>query len=261
MIKTVLKKLLPKKILVAYRNRNIDLDDYYLLPKDKLTYANDLLYTYHNTDFIHEKKFAESYALCKQLGGKLLENYDIQWRVHVLCWAAQHAAKLEGDFVDCGVYTGFCARAIVNYVDFKSLNKKYYLMDTFQGLDERYSNEYELQRNKKLGYSSTVNLYEQVKNTFKDFNVEIIKGPIPETLKLATPKKVSFLSIDMNTAAPEVAAMDYFWDKMVSGAMIVLDDYGYPGSINQKIAHDAWAKSKNVEILSIPTCQGLIIKP
>jgi len=65
----------------------------------------------------------------------------------------------------------------------------------------------------------------------------------------------------MNTAVPEIAAMDYFWDKMVSGAMIVLDDYGYPGCLNQKIEHDKWATSKDVKILSLPTCQGLIIKP
>ncbi len=260
-MKELLKKILPNFILNGLRYRNVDLADYYVLPKKDITYANDLLYTYHNCDFITEPKFAESYKLCKEIGGDLLRNYDIQWRVHVLCWAASQGAKLEGDFVDCGVYTGFCTRAIVNYVDFKTLNKKYYLMDTFQGLDEKYSTAYELERNNKLGYAHTVKLFDQVKNTFKDFNVELVKGPIPETLPLANPSKVAFLSIDMNTAAPEIAAMDYFWDKMVSGAMIVLDDYGYPGCLNQKLAHDEWAKSKNVKILSLPTCQGLIIKP
>jgi len=260
-MKKIIEKILPQKIVNAIRNRNLDLSQYYLLPKKDITYANDLLFTYHNADFIKDPLFAESYALSKELGGELLKNYDIQWRVHVLCWAAAHAAKLEGDFVDCGVYTGFCTRAIMHYTNFKSLNKKYYLMDTFGGLDRRFSTEYELERNKKLGYSSTVNLYEQVKNTFKAFNVEIIKGAIPETLQQANPKKVSFLSIDMNTAAPEIAAMEHFWVKMVSGGIIVLDDYGYPGCLNQKMAHDSWAKNKGVQILSLPTCQGLILKP
>src|ERR1700758_5683091 len=134
-MKRMLEKILPKIIVNGVRNRKINIADYYLLPKKDITYSNDLLFTYHNADFIKDPLFAESYALCKKLGGDLLNNYDIQWRVHVLCWAASHAAKLEGDFVDCGVYTGFCTRAIVNYVNFKSLNKKYYLMDTFGGLD------------------------------------------------------------------------------------------------------------------------------
>jgi O-methyltransferase len=260
-MKAFLKRILPKAVVNGFRHRHFDPDKYIILPKDQLTYKNDLLYTFHNADFMKEPRFAEAYRLCKQIGGRLLEDYDIQWRVHVLCWAAKHGAKLEGDFVDCGVYTGFCTRAITHYVDFRSLPKKYYLMDTFEGLDARYSTPYEMERNTKLGYAHTVALYDQVKETFKDFNVELIKGPIPETLPQATPDKVAFLSIDMNTAAPEVAAMEHFWPRMVSGAMIVLDDYGYPGCLDQKLAHDEWARSKGVEVLSMPTCQGLIIKP
>ncbi len=259
-MKTFLKKVLPQRLVRVLRNRNIDLDKYILLDKSDLTYSNDLLYTYHNADFIKEKKFSEAYAMCKEIGGKLLENYDIQWRVHVLCWAAVHASKLEGDFVDCGVYSGFCTRAVMHYVDFQKLNKTYYLMDTFSGLDERFSSEYELQRNSKLGYKNQ-DMYEQVKVRFKDFRTKIIKGPIPDTLPQADPEKVAFLSIDMNTEVPEVAALEYFWPKLVSGGIIVLDDYGYPGCLNQKLAHDRFAASKGVMVLSMPTCQGIIIKP
>jgi O-methyltransferase len=259
-MKNFLKKVLPTKLVNMIKNRNIDRDRVLVLPKDQLSYANDLLYTYHNSDFIREKKFAEAYALVKQLGGRLLENYDIQWRIHVVCWAAKHAAQLEGDFVDCGVYSGFSPRAICHFVDFEKLNKTYYLMDTFAGMDNRYSSSYEMERNKKLGYAE-VDLYAQVQETFKNFRTKIIKGAIPDTLPQADCEKVSFLSIDMNSELPEVAALEYFWPKMVSGGIIVLDDYGYPGCLNQKLAHDKFAASKGVMVLSLPTCQGLIIKP
>ncbi|MFN5182499.1 MAG: TylF/MycF/NovP-related O-methyltransferase [Bacteroidota bacterium] len=259
-MKKFLKLVLPEAILRLIRNRDIDLSKVVVLPAEGMTYKNDLLYTYHNADFINEKKFAESYKLCKEIGGRLLENYDIQWRIHVVCWAASHAAKLEGDFVDCGVYSGFSPRAICHFVDFQNLNKTYYLMDTFSGMDERYSSSYEMERNKKLGYAET-DLFEQVKQTFKGYKTKIIKGPIPDTLKEADCEKVSFLSIDMNSEMPEIAALEYFWPKLVSGGMIVLDDYGYPGCLNQKIAHDKFAESKGVKVLSLPTCQGLIVKP
>src|SRR5687768_12586521 len=79
-----------------------------VLPKSKITYTNDLLYTYHNADFQYEPKFAHVYKLVKEVdGGRTLSNYDIQWRIHVLCYFANWAKTLEGDYVDCGVYTGF----------------------------------------------------------------------------------------------------------------------------------------------------------
>ncbi len=260
-MKELLKKLLPQKWIKAFRYRNMNLDDYYMLPKSEITYANDLLYTYHNADFMKEPRFAEAYRLCKEIGGDLLKDYDIQWRIHVLCWAASQAAHLEGDFVDCGVNTGFCPRAVIHYVDFNKLNKKYYFLDTFSGMDERYSTPYEMERSKKLKYGESGSLYEKVKKTFAPFNVELIKGPIPDTLAQVPTQKVCYLSIDMNSVKPEVAALEFFWDKMVHGGYIILDDYGYPGCIEQKLAHDAFAASKGVKVLSLPTCQGLIIKP
>ncbi|NEU06812.1 class I SAM-dependent methyltransferase [Flavihumibacter sp. R14] len=269
-MKNTLKKILPDRMLNFLRKFNqpqnsINLEDYYLLEKSKITYGEDLLYTLHNSDFTKDPHFIESYNLGKDTdNGTLLKDYDIRWRIHVLCWAASHAMHLEGDFVDCGVHTGICARAVVNYVDFNNSNKKYFLLDTFNGLDARYSTAWELRRNTLMGYDKedSDTLYNQVKETFKDFNVSIIRGTVPDTLSQVTSNQISYLSIDMNCVAPEVAALEFFWDKMVSGGMIVLDDYGYANSTNdQKKAHDEFASSKNIRILTLPTCQGLIIKP
>lgn len=247
-------RLQPLKVFLNFKN-------YYILPKDKITYAQDLLYTYNNADFIKEPLFVESYNLGKNTDSRLLSE-DIHWRIHVLCWAAFHASHLQGDFVDCGVHTGIFSRAIINYIDFNKTGKKYYLLDTFEGLDCKFSTEWEIRRNKLMGYEKTENLYEKVKNTFKDFNVEIIKGAVPETLGLVKAEKVCFLSIDMNCVQPEIDALEFFWDKMVSGGIIILDDYGYANSTNdQKTAHDNFARKKGVKILTLPTCQGLIIKP
>ncbi|HMO78949.1 MAG TPA: TylF/MycF/NovP-related O-methyltransferase [Candidatus Paceibacterota bacterium] len=207
--------------------------------------------------------FIESYQLGKSTdNGMLLKNYEIFWRIHTLCWAAKHASKLDGDFVDCGVHTGIFARAVINYIDFNKTNKKYYLLDTFEGLDERFSSKKEMERNKSMSYEDRKNLFEDVKKTFEKFNVEIIKGAIPETLELVKSQKICYLSVDMNCVQPELAALNFFWDKMVSGGIIIIDDYGYANSHNeQKSGHDEFARSKGIEILSLPTCQGLIIKP
>jgi O-methyltransferase len=65
----------------------------------------------------------------------------------------------------------------------------------------------------------------------------------------------------MNIAYPERKAIEYFWPKLSCGALVVLDDYGWLGYEEQHEAMDDFAKSVGVEILSLPTGQGLIAKP
>jgi O-methyltransferase len=250
---------------LGYVNEKQLWNDNYILPKSMITYSNDLLYTYHSADFLYDPHFMESYNLGKYTdGGTLLKDYDIQWRIHVMCWAAKHAMNLDGDFVDCGVHTGIFPRAVINYVDFGKSSKKYYLLDTFNGLDSKYSTAEELKRNTTMGYDKEDpdTLYRQVQDTFRDFNVGIVRGAVPETLAKVDTDKVCYLCLDMNSTIPEIAALEFFWDKMVPGGMIILDDYGYANSQSeQRKAHNDFARSRNVEILSLPTCQGLLIKP
>ena len=261
MIKNYLKKFLPSSLLKIIRLYKLRSEKIIILPKVELTYAQDFLYTYHNADFMKEERFIYSYNLGKQTDHGLLIGDDIHWRIHVLCWAATHCQNLPGDFVDCGVGSGIFAKAIINYIDFNKTQKKYYLLDTFYGLDEKYCTKKEMERNKKMGYVFRTGLYEEVERTFKDDNVKIIKGAVPDTLNQINTNQICFISIDMNCVKPEIAALNFFWEKLVPGGIIILDDYGYPGCVEQKNAHDLFAKSKDVMILSLPTCQGLIIKP
>ena len=144
-LKKLFRPITPKIVKKIYKFFRINLDDYILLPKKALTYATDDLYTFHNADFMKDPLFIKSYELAKKVDDKhCLKKNDIPWRMHVLYWAGNYAKNLPGDFVDCGVNTGFCARSLMHYIDFKKLDKKYYLLDTFTGLDRRYSTEEEM---------------------------------------------------------------------------------------------------------------------
>jgi len=64
----------------------------------------------------------------------------------------------------------------------------------------------------------------------------------------------------MNCAEPEVKALDYFWDKIVTGGIVILDDYSQPMHVEQRDAIDRFCLTKNSKVLSLPTGQGLIVK-
>ncbi len=187
---------------------------------------------------------------------------NVHWRVHTILWAANQSIQVEGDFVECGTHKGGFARAIVDYVDLAKANKKLYLLDTFEGLKDELLTDKEIAAGKKEHFQHEYSdCYAEVVKTFEAFPfVKIIKGTVPETLPQVVSDKIAFLSIDMNCIAPEIAALNYFWDKISKGGIIVLDDYAYVTCDLQYEEHNAWAAEKGIKILTLPTGQGLIVK-
>ena len=88
----------------------------------------------------------------------------------------------------------------------------------------------------------------------------MIRGRVPESLAVA-PDKVAYLSLDMNNAEAELAAPSYFWDRLSLSAIVVFDDYGWMGFKTQRDALNTFAASKGCRMASLPTGQGLLIKP
>ncbi len=224
-----------------------------------LTYNVDGLATQHNCDFMNDPKFQHAYQLGKSTGS--WGQSEIPWRLHVILWAAEQALRLEGDFVECGVNRGGLSYSIINYFNFERTGKNFWLLDTFNGLVEEYVSEEEKSRNIH-NHHIYQECYDAVKQTFSPYpQVKIIRGMVPDTLPQVTAEKVAYLSIDMNCVMPEIAAAEYFWEKMVSGGMIVLDDYGWALHIAQKEAFDVFTRERNVSILALPTGQAIIMKP
>jgi hypothetical protein len=100
-----------------------------------------------------------------------------------------------------------------------------------------------------------------VRDNYREWpNVEIVQGVVPEVLPALGIDRVAFLHLDMNCAFPEAAALRHFWPLLSPGAMVLLDDYSYFGNHALKRAIDSVAQSLGIEVLSLPTGQGLILR-
>jgi len=218
------------------------------------TYAEDGLMARRLANFLRSDKFTAAYTAGKSTGS--WEAMELRWRVFVACWAAGHAKLIPGDFVECGVNRGGISRAVMEYTDFSNIDKRFYLLDTYSGIP------LSMKRSAAAVAYTYSECYEEVRKTFSQFpNVRIIRGVVPETLSSVDSDKIAYLSIDMNCAAPEIAAAEFFWDKMSPSGVIVLDDYCYSEHhILQQKAFDEFAKYRGTEILPLPTGQGLIMK-
>jgi len=224
------------------------------------SYDRDGLSTIHNADFMNNPRFQKAMERAAQSDYR----YEIEWRIHIATWAAEHCMRLPGDFIECGVNRGFTSSAILDYVQWNKTHgeKNFYLMDTFNGLVDSLVND----RERALGRIEMfkeryTECFDLVKNNFSEFeNVTLIRGAIPGTLAQCPAQEIAFMHIDMNCAAPEIAALRHFWPRLTHGAMVILDDYGYRGYQPQKDAMDALGQELNFSILSLPTGGGLIIK-
>jgi predicted O-methyltransferase YrrM len=64
----------------------------------------------------------------------------------------------------------------------------------------------------------------------------------------------------MNNAEAEIGALEVLWDRVVPGAVVILDDYGWAGCLEQKRAEDVFLTERGYQVLELPTGQGLLIK-
>lgn len=104
-------------------------------------------------------------------------------------------------------------------------------------------------------------LYAEVKARFSDTpNVTVTQGKVPEVLAEVAPQKIAFMHLDLNNVDAEMGALEVLFDRLVPGAMLVFDDYGWMAYRNQKLAEAPWLAARGYRVLELPTGQGLVIK-
>jgi O-methyltransferase len=218
----------------------------------KRTFHADMLITFERCQgFLEDKKFINA---LKKTATNAQEN-SLVWRLHTQVWAAHQCLSLPGDFMECGVYKGFCSAFMVNYLDFSQSDKTLFLYDTFAGIPE----EHRAGSPVRPGAYNEDGLYESVVARFQPYqNVKVVKGTVPNVFADVCPDAIAYLHLDMNSATAEIGALKVVFNKLVPGGMIVLDDYGWQWYRAQKDAEDKFFAERGYRVLELPTGQGLV---
>lgn len=226
-------------------------------------YSSDGLFTPHQPRFLKDPRFDSAY----RRGIEASRGVDphMEWRAHITLWVASRALSVEGDFVECGVNAGFLSSAVMQYLNWRSTGRRFFLVDTFAGPPlSQYSNE-EVREGRDraarqaIDSGAYVTDLERVRANFSEWpNAIVVPGEVPGVLGSLQIETVAFLHLDLNAAAPECAALEFFWPHLSPHGLILLDDYAYFRSTVQGDALDDAAKRLGTEILALPTGQGLI---
>lgn len=212
------------------------------LPYDYFTYSPWL-----------DERFQKIYGKIKSY---TIVKEDRCYIIHKFC---QHCLHLEGDFAECGVYKGGTAFLMAYTLENNSVrNKQLHLFDTFVGMPDIADEE---PNGHKKGHFGDISL-DEVKNYFKIFPFTIFyPGFIPETFKKIKDGKFAFVHIDVDLYQTTKDCCDFFYNRMVSGGVIIFDDYGFPDyKFTGKRAVDEFFGSKPESPIVLRTGQCIIIK-
>jgi O-methyltransferase len=143
--------------------------------------------------------------------------------------------KLTGDVAECGVFQGASVASIGLYLQQSGTDKKAYGFDSFEGFDESIKFDLELGGddawNKSVGGFNDTS-YEKVRHKLdilglKD-RVTLVKGYFENTLEKYSEKKFSFVHLDCDTYGSYKTCLEFFYPRVVSGGIILLDEYNDP---------------------------------
>ena len=163
----------------------------------------------------------------------------------------KECSKLPGDIAEIGVYKGGTGYLLASAVK----NKFIYLFDTFTGLPEVDPTK----DKHRTGDFKGVN-FDEIVNRFKIFpHVEIHKGLFPDvTGFVLNNKKFCFVHIDVDIYTSVKSCLEFFYPNMVSGGIMVLDDYNASSCPGAKEAADNFCKEKGLIVQPTVECQAII---
>lgn len=188
---------------------------------------------------------------------------ELMWRHYIIYWCMIYAIKSTAtpnkNIVECGVCDGIGTYFALSAARDQHQDIGCYLYDAWEGMKK------DCLLDTELGHEGSYS-YLQIDNTIRNLsqfkgNIFFNKGFIPDSFATSkNPDRLVLLLIDLNCAIPTIEALDFFFDKLESGGIILFDDYSWFGYEDTKKYVDKWSKNKPGMMLPLPTGQSIFFK-
>ncbi len=132
------------------------------------------------------------------------------------------ASAVEGDTAECGVYNG--GSSYIMLLSTIGSDKTHFLFDSYEGLSLPSENDGKYWKSGDLNFSEA-----NVLENLKEFSERLVsyKGWIPDRFNEVAEKRFSFVHIDVDLYEPTLSSLDFFYARMNTGGVILIDDYGF----------------------------------
>lgn len=189
--------------------------------------------------------FLAAYTDC--VGLTLLDRH----RLYTLYQCALVAARLPGQFAECGVYRGGSARLLARL---KRRDQAIHLFDTFAGMPATNA-ERDIHQAHDFNDTSLTSVQQVLAGLDE---VDFRAGNFPTTTAGLENATFSLVHLDFDIHQSMADACAFFHPRLVRGGCIVIDDYGFPSCPGAKQAVDEFCAAHNVSIHYLMTGQALL---
>jgi O-methyltransferase len=220
------------------------------------SYWADGMATAHYCPFIYDHDFESAYH---EMCGGWIPGADVRWRMWLLTSLAQQCQRLPGNFAEFGTWRGGCAYMILSRTRVAA-EHRFFLFDTFAGIPADRLTE----RERKQDFANR--LHDTSPEYVDDLlarwrpRYQLCPGNVFDTLAAVDVGRLSFAHIDMNATAPSQLALGFAYAHMVSGGIIVFDDYGWESCEDQRMMIDQFFDGLPEKAIALPTGQAWVIK-
>ena len=179
--------------------------------------------------------------------------------------------ELDGAMVECGCWKGLSSLMMCEALrshDPQFTGQDYVIFDSFEGLSPR-SQEDEITDTRVTTRDLINNLdgrhfaaaEQDVRAALKDFpEIEYVAGWLPQSLAGQPERSYRFVHVDVDLYEPTRGCIEYFYPRLISGGVLICDDYGslnWPGA---KQAIDDFCTQNNVRLVALSSASCVIIK-
>jgi len=189
---------------------------------------------------------------------------------------------LPGDIVELGVYRGSSLMSWANFLEIRNMGdrqKQVFGFDNFAGFtsfDEKDGKIDDKQQKTLSGFDGgafedilkdALSIYDQDRFIPYKPRVKLVKGNIEETIphfiKENPGLRISLIHFDCDLYKPTKIALETLWPLVVSGGVVLFDEYGIRPWEGESNAVDEYFRDKNIVIRRLdwaPNPGGYIIK-
>jgi hypothetical protein len=211
----------------------------------------DYRLSWHQLDWWHDPDFN---AYLDRFGEKAGYNTHRKWTLWQLL---RLCSSIPGDTAECGVFQGASSWLICVANRSRPGHTTHHLFDSFEGLSAPTAHDGDYWQ---AGiFATPESLVAEKLHPFAG-EIEFHKGWIPDRFPEVAERRFAFVHVDVDLFQPTLASVEFFYDRMNDGAILLCDDYGCSTCPGATRAIDEYLADKPEKMISLDGGGGFFIR-